>query len=131
MMFAIKGRLKVALLVIGVLAVVFGMYGAFHPKQAAAHGGWPTFHSKSGHGYKWKAMSQRSISGTCDLCGRSATIYFTRMREECWNTKETYHWIIGWDHRHYLSIKWARYYQRKDFTNCSNSSCSNYWGGGG
>ena len=36
-MFVTKGRLAVALLVIGVLAVVFGMYGAFtEPAEAGA-----------------------------------------------------------------------------------------------
>ena len=122
-MFATKGRMKATLLVVGVLVVGLGMYGAFHPKQAEAHGGWPTFYSESGHGYKWKDMSSDTISGTCSACGSSTIIYRTRVREECWNTWETYHWIIGWDHRHFLSLKWARYYWRLDSVICSNSSC--------
>ena len=37
-MFATKGRLKVAVVVVGVLAVVsLGMYEAFRPQQAEAH----------------------------------------------------------------------------------------------
>lgn len=38
-MFAINRRLKRALLVVGVLAVVFGMYGAFQVREADAHHG--------------------------------------------------------------------------------------------
>ncbi len=121
-MFATKGRLKVALLVVGVLVVGLGMYGAFHPKQAEAHGPWPVYHSESEHGYKWKDMSSDTISGTCSYCGSSTTIHRTRVREECWNTQETYK-IVWWDHRHFLSIKWARYYWRLDSVTCSNSSC--------
>lgn len=35
-MFATKGRLKLTLLVVGVLAVGLGLYGVFHPKEAEA-----------------------------------------------------------------------------------------------
>ena len=123
-MLATKGRLKVALLgYCGVLVVGLGMYGAFHPKQAEADGPWPFYNSVGGHGYKWQDMSSDTISGTCSYCGSSTTIHRTRVREECWNTQETYHWIIGWHHRHFLSIKWARYYWRLDSVTCSNSSC--------
>ena len=35
-MFATKGWMKVTLLVVGILAVVFGMYAAFQPEEAKA-----------------------------------------------------------------------------------------------
>ena len=46
-MFATKGRLKVALLVVGFLIVELGMYGAFQIQEANAHSFSCFFHSHS------------------------------------------------------------------------------------
>ncbi len=130
-MFATKGRLKVLLLVVSLLVVGLGMYAAFQVQEVHAHVRFHSgadndlFHySKSGHKYKWKDMSSDTISGTCSYCGSSTTINRTRVREECWNVTNTYHRIVhSFCHRHWLNIKWARYYWRLDSVTCSNSSC--------
>ncbi len=129
-MFATNRQLKMALLVVGVLVAGLGMYGHFQVQKAHAHvpfSEWDNdlFHySKSGHKFKWEDMSSDTISGTCSYCGSSTTIARTRVREECWNVTNTYHRIThSFCHRHWLNIKWARYYWQIDSVTCSNSSC--------
>ena len=88
-MSAIKGRLKVAVVVVGVLVVGLGIYASFQPEKAEADQSWLE-ESAPGHKYKWKDMSSDTISGTCSYCGHSTTIHRTRVREECWNVTNTY-----------------------------------------
>lgn len=59
-MNARKGRLKVALLVIGVLAVVFGMYGAFQVQEADGHTKSWTCVFAGGDIYGWSGWSTKS-----------------------------------------------------------------------
>ena len=122
-MFAIKGRLKVTLFVVGVLVVSLGMYSAFQLEEAEAHSSWVQYNIYD-HEYKWKDMSSGTTSGTCSYCGSSATIHRTRVREECWNRTKTYFITGDFSHKHLTSLKWARYYWRIDSVTCSNSSCS-------
>lgn len=123
-MFATKGRLKVTLLVVGILVVGLGMYAAFQVQEADAHKPDPIlYYDLKDHEYKWKDMSTGTTSGTCSYCGHSTTIHRTRVREECWNRTKTYHRVLGYHHKHLTSLKWARYYWRIDSVTCSNSSC--------
>ena len=123
-MFATKGWLKATLFVVAILVVSLGTYLAFQVQEADAHHPSLLMYDEKGHKYKWKDGMTRTMSGTCEYCGSSTIIHQTHVREEYWETIETYHHLIGWDHRHYKKLKWARYYWRIDSIKCSNSSCT-------
>ena len=75
-MFAIKGRLKVALLVGLVSLIGLGVYGAFQTHDADAMGG--------SHRYDWTTSREydtivgiRTVWGTCPYCGGSVRETYT------------------------------------------------------
>ena len=127
-MFANKGRLKVALLFVGVLVAVLGMYASVQVQETYAHNpggilGHMLHRSDTSHSYKWIDGMTRTMSGTCSFCGSSTTIHQTHVREECWEIKDTYHIDGSYCHSHTIGIKWARYYWRTNSITCSNSNC--------
>ena len=89
-MAAVKGRLKVALLVVGFLVAGLGMYGAFQPHDAEAHGSsWqcPLMKHKKG---------TESWSTVYELISNVDPIYEYRTCPNCkgmppkWHTKRYY-----------------------------------------
>ena len=107
-MFATKGRLKVSLLVVGVLIVGLGMYGAFQPKQAQAHC------STTGlvHDYyDWKiGRTQTTLDSwnettNCSRCpGYPASKHKKKevefKKKGRWIYKHRWFWSSNWDHCH-------------------------------
>ncbi len=128
-MFATNRRLKVSLLVVGVLMVVFGMYGAFQVQEATAH------HPKDGYSIHRDSNGSRKVwtislgsyvySTTCDVCGgrASQTTYYWRSKFNDYtqtfhrtavSSLSLCHWHDKFSIRDYTS-KGAKY--------CHNSSC--------
>ena len=123
-MNAIKGRLKVALLVVGILAVGFGLYAAFdihdaHAHTAAIHG-WDISYS-----WHWVSSVVTNLT-TCPACGGS------RSGTKTVNTYDVYRQLI---HKHYVwgtgwvAQYWTEVYDSTESTvttvwdDCPNSSC--------
>ena len=137
-MFATKGRLKVALMVVGFLVVGFGMYGAVQVREAKAHSpyycGW--YHGlqhrpDSNNPYKSSSitqLSQRTITGTCSVCGGSAKLTSWRERYESKTEKKYEHFLdllgyYGWTYCHSHSKVSARYGWSPPSSKCEDPDC--------
>lgn len=136
-MFATKGRLKVPLLVVGVLIVGLGIYAAFQVKDAAASAAGCNANAASSHRDTEKVRSESysfvretTIPATCPFCGSSGVRYriqFKMYETIRWTTQ---HYIslgnIGWTHchnhrkgPHFLGF----YIYYTNAVDCSNSDC--------
>ena len=68
-MNAVKGRLKVTLLVIGVLVVGLGMYVSFHVDEAYGGGGWQ-HDTEITYDEKKYSSSSSTKKVTCTMCNK-------------------------------------------------------------
>ena len=108
-MFAIKGRLKVVLLVVGFLAAGLGMYEAFRPQQAEAH---CSTVGRVHDDYDWKTGTTKTATGNretvemnCSRCQKYPAKDHTRIEvEESSNGvfiyKHRWLWDSDWTHCH-------------------------------
>ena len=128
-MFATKGRLKIALLVVGVLVADWGMYAFFQVPEATAH----DLHDndKDYHGSLATSVRVGTESGTesCPICGSQAYVtwgIYERRSYSLWIT-EHYNWPEAntscHEHRFLLGVMY-------EFVSLVNVDCSNYSCGG-
>ena len=89
-MFATKGRLKVSLLVVGVLIVGLGMYAGFQVQDADAHG----THVRQGGAIKYRIETSTvwTFSHYTDPCTDGYSVKI----EEKWEIKTRYKLVYGY-----------------------------------
>ena len=137
-MFASKKRLVVILLVTGAVAASFMIYSAFQVDEAEAHSpfycGWVyrlkhrpdsmnPYHSQS-----TTRLNKRTISGTCSVCGGSATLTSWRERTEITTERKYDHFLdtvgfYGWTYCHSHKKTKVRYGWSPPSSKCHDADC--------
>ena len=131
-MFAIKGRLKVAVVVVGVLAVVsLGMYEAFRPQQAEAN---CSTTGRVHDYYDWDTgstettLSSWTETKNCSRCsGYPASTHTVKEVEhastgvDIW--KHRWFWSSNWNHCH--SHRYSVSYVSNYTVHCNQSGSNN------
>ena len=127
-------RFKGTLLLVGLLTVGFGLIAAFQVQEVDAHTPWGCFwlsHRANPSPYNpgnitWTInLSKRSITGTCGICGGSATLTSWRQRIEVYTQWKYQHKYEGsWVHCHsHLSLSSVSYRWSPPTVTCHNSNC--------
>lgn len=129
-MFAIKGRLKVTLVLFLVLAVGFGMYSALQIQEADGH--WLVTHT---HKYKnskdlFSDKTDDDAEMDCSSCGKKRPAK-KRVREyHTWKHKWHCHWddiAWTWVYMYVVESEYAGVYTETNWVpkgSCPNSDCT-------
>ena len=129
-MNAVTGRLKATLLVIGVLVVGLGLYAVFQVDEVEAHSPftctimphaadfWNPYHSTT-----TTNLRQRSITGTCSVCGGSATLTSWRQRIEVKTERKYNHFWGVWVYCHSHTTVKVSYQWSPPSAQCHDPDC--------
>lgn len=113
------------------VAFLSSMIAVFHVETTEAHRSWCTkvFHRPHPHNpfnsTNTERLNQRSISGTCSLCGGSATLTSWRERIEVKTTRKTEHRDLWeyWSSCHSHETTKVRYTWSPPTVTCHNPNC--------
>ena len=132
-MFATKGRLKISLLVVGVLVVGFGIFLAIQTKESEAHP-WSCawmLHKESTPSifteYTPVSGRTRSVEGYCDYCGGNA--YYTEQLHNVYRTRmSTISHASPWGSYNYCHTHIFRTPKGQTWRRIDSKTCRGYRG---